>query len=122
MTIHRAPSRVMRHRTPVPVRGTGPSLVVVTTPNQLSLLSLITLATKGQFSAFQRADYPAHRTALLEVDLRRIAEESALADVEIAFTLWGRLPLSGWHYPAVVAALAPRRLSDNVAMIGRRCA
>jgi 2-polyprenyl-3-methyl-5-hydroxy-6-metoxy-1,4-benzoquinol methylase len=96
--------------------------VVVTTPNQLSLLSLLTLATKGQFSAFQRNDYPAHRTALLEIDLRRIAEESGLGEVEIAFTRWGRLPLSGWHYPAAFAALAPRRLSDNVAMIGRRCA
>jgi 2-polyprenyl-3-methyl-5-hydroxy-6-metoxy-1,4-benzoquinol methylase len=96
--------------------------VVVTTPNQLSLLSLLTLATKGQFSAFQQSDYPAHRTALLEIDLRRIAEESGLVDVEIAFTRWGRLPLCGWHYPAAFAARAPRRLSDNVAMIGRRCA
>jgi len=95
--------------------------VVVTTPNQLSVLSLLTLVAKGQFSAFQRGDYPAHRTALLEIDLRRMAAESGLADVEIAFTRWGRLPLSGWHYPAAIAALAPRRLSDNVAMIGRRC-
>jgi 2-polyprenyl-3-methyl-5-hydroxy-6-metoxy-1,4-benzoquinol methylase len=105
------------------VRVTKPGgWIVVTTPNQLSVLSLLTLATKGQFSAFQRGDYPAHRTALLEVDLRRIADETGLADVEIAFTRWGRLPLAGWHYPAAVAALAPRRLSDNVAMIGRRCA
>jgi 2-polyprenyl-3-methyl-5-hydroxy-6-metoxy-1,4-benzoquinol methylase len=96
--------------------------VVVTTPNQLSLLSLLTLATKGQFSAFQQSDYPAHRTALLEIDLRRIADECGLVDVEIAFTRWGRLPLCGWHYPAAFAARAPRRLSDNVAMIGRRCA
>ena len=95
---------------------------MVTTPNQLSVLSLLTLAAKGQFSAFQGGDYPAHRTALLEIDLRRIAGESGLGEVEIAFTRWGRLPLSGWHYPAAVAALAPRRLSDNVAMIGRRCA
>ena len=105
------------------VRVTKPGgWIVVTTPNQLSALSLLTLVTKGQFSAFQGRDYPAHRTALLDVDLRRIAHECGLADVEIAYTRWGRLPLSGWHYPASIAALAPRRLSDNVAMIGRRCA
>ena len=36
-------------------------LVVVTTPNQLSLLSLLTLVTKGQFNAFEEAPglYPA---------------------------------------------------------------
>jgi len=96
--------------------------IVVTTPNQVSLLSLLTLVTKGQFAAFQRRDYPAHRTALLEIDLCRIADECGLTDIEIAFTRWGRLPLTGWHYPAAVAALAPRRLSDNVALIGRRCA
>jgi SAM-dependent methyltransferase len=96
--------------------------VVVTTPNQLSALSLLTLVAKGRFSAFQEGDYPAHRTALLEIDLRRIAEESGLDEIAIAFTRWGRMPLSGWHYPAAIAALSPRRLSDNVAMIGRRCA
>jgi SAM-dependent methyltransferase len=96
--------------------------VVVTTPNQLSALSLLTLVAKGRFSAFQEGDYPAHRTALLEIDLRRIAEESGLDEIAIEFTRWGRMPLSGWHYPASIAALSPRRLSDNVAMIGRRCA
>jgi 2-polyprenyl-3-methyl-5-hydroxy-6-metoxy-1,4-benzoquinol methylase len=96
--------------------------IVVTTPNQLSALSLITLIAKGRFSAFQERDYPAHRTALLEIDLRRIAVESGIEQVSIEFTRWGRMPLSGWHYPASIAALSPRRLSDNVVMIGRRCA
>jgi 2-polyprenyl-3-methyl-5-hydroxy-6-metoxy-1,4-benzoquinol methylase len=96
--------------------------VVVTTPNQLSGLSLLTLLIKGQYSAFQSTDYPAHRTALLEVDLRRIATESGLSEIEVAYTQWGRVPLSPWHYPAAIAALAPRRLSDNVALIGRKCA
>ncbi len=96
--------------------------VVVTTPNQLSVLSMLTLMTKGQFSAFQAGDYPAHRTALLEIDLRRIAGETGLREIEIAYTCWGRLPLSAWHYPSALAALAPQRLSDNLALIGRRCA
>jgi 2-polyprenyl-3-methyl-5-hydroxy-6-metoxy-1,4-benzoquinol methylase len=96
--------------------------IVVTTPNQLSALSLLTLVLKGRFSAFQERDYPAHRTALLEIDLRRIAGECGLDAVEVAYSRWGRVPLTSWHYAAAVAALAPRRLSDNLAMIGRRCA
>lgn len=105
------------------VRVTKPDgWVVVTTPNQLSALSLLTLIAKGRFSAFQDGDYPAHRTALLEIDLRRIAAESGLDRIAVEYTRWGRLPLSGAHYPEAIAALAPRRLSDNVAIIGRRCA
>jgi len=95
--------------------------IVITTPNQLSALSLLTLVVKGRFSAFQERDYPAHRTALLEIDLRRIAAECGLEDVHVEYTRRGRVPLTAWHYPAPVAALAPRRLSDNLAMIGRRC-
>lgn len=94
--------------------------VVVTTPNQLSALSLLTLALKGRFSAFQDDAYPAHRTALLEIDLRRIMTECGLRDLAVTYTRLGRLPLSAWHYPGAVARLAPRRLSDNIVIAGRR--
>jgi len=48
------------------VRLTKPEgWVIVTTPNQLSLL---TLFVKHRFLAFQDVDYPAHLTALLEID------------------------------------------------------
>ena len=94
--------------------------VVITTPNQLSALSLLTLVVKGRFSGFQDTAYPAHRTALLEIDLRRILSECGLRDLAVTFTRLGRLPLSPWHYPDTVAALAPRRLSDNIVIVGRR--
>ena len=74
--------------------------IVITTPNQLSALSLLTLVVKGRFSAFQERDYPAHRTALLEIDLRRIAAECGLEDVHVEYTRRGRVPLTPWHYPA----------------------
>lgn len=95
-------------------------VVLLTTPNQLSLLSLLTLVVKGSFAAFQARDYPAHLTALLEIDLRRIFEETALGDARIAYTRFGRVPLTAWHYPEAIAGLAPRRLSDNVLIAGRR--
>lgn len=93
--------------------------VVVTTPNQLSALSLLTLVTKQRFSAFQDAQYPAHRTALLESDLRRLAADCGLHDIAVCYTRHGRLPLAGAHYPPVVAGLWPRGLSDNLMIIGR---
>ena len=73
-----------------------------------------------RFNAFTEANYPAHRTALLEIDLRRIFAEAGLRDTRVAFTRHGRLPLSARHYPDAVARLAPRRLSDNIVVIGRR--
>lgn len=95
-------------------------LVVVTTPNQLSVLSLLSLVTKRQFSAFQENSYPAHRTALLEIDLLRIAAECGLEVKEVAHTCRGRLPLTGLHYPAFASRLFPRALSDNVVLCAAR--
>jgi SAM-dependent methyltransferase len=94
--------------------------VIVTTPNQLSLLSLLTLVVKRRFSAFQDAHYPAHLTALLEVDLQRIAAECGLSEVAIAYSLRGRVALTSWHYPQFLARLFPRALSDNLLLVGRK--
>jgi 2-polyprenyl-3-methyl-5-hydroxy-6-metoxy-1,4-benzoquinol methylase len=94
--------------------------VIVTTPNQLSLLSLLTLVCKGRFNAFQDVHYPAHLTALLEVDLRRIAAECGLRAVSIGYSLEGRLILTPWRYPRVLTRLFPRALSDNLLLLGRR--
>jgi 2-polyprenyl-3-methyl-5-hydroxy-6-metoxy-1,4-benzoquinol methylase len=94
--------------------------VVVTTPNQLSVLSLLTLVIKHRFSAFQDVHYPAHLSALLEVDLRRIASECGLTDVCITYSLQGRLVLTPWHYPKSLSKLFPSILSDNLLLIGRK--
>jgi 2-polyprenyl-3-methyl-5-hydroxy-6-metoxy-1,4-benzoquinol methylase len=103
------------------VRLTRPGgWVVVTTPNQLSLLSKLTLVFKNQFNAFQDGSYPAHLTALLEIDLRRMAAECGLAEVAIAYSGEGRIPGVPWHYPRFLSRWFPRALSDNVLLCGRR--
>ena len=94
--------------------------VVMTTPNQLSVLSLLTLVAKRRFSAFQDAHYPAHRTALLESDLCRMAEASGLSVIEIGYSAQGRIPLTGGHYPAAASRRWPRRLSDNLMIVARK--
>jgi 2-polyprenyl-3-methyl-5-hydroxy-6-metoxy-1,4-benzoquinol methylase len=95
-------------------------LVVVTTPNQLSLLSKLTLVCKNQFNAFQEGCYPAHLTALLEIDLRRMAAECRLTEVGIAYTGRGRVPGTGWHYASALSRLMPQACSDNVLLVGRK--
>lgn len=92
--------------------------LVVTTPNQASALSVLSLAVTGRFPAFQEASYPVHRTALLPVDLERIATECGLSQIEIRYSLRGRIPLTALHYPALLARALPRALSDNVLMVG----
>jgi SAM-dependent methyltransferase len=94
--------------------------VVVTTPNQLSLLSLATLVRKQRFAAFQDVDYPAHLTALLPVDLVRVAGECGLRDVAVEFSGRGRIPWTGRHYPAWLGRRFPRACSDNVLLLARR--
>jgi 2-polyprenyl-3-methyl-5-hydroxy-6-metoxy-1,4-benzoquinol methylase len=103
------------------VRLTAPGgWVVVTTPNQLSLLSKLTLLLKNQFNAFQDRSYPAHLTALLEVDLRRMAGENGLVEVSVAYSRRGRLPGTPWHYPRWLSCCWPRGLSDNVLVVGKK--
>lgn len=95
-------------------------LVLVTTPNQLSAMSLMTLVLRQRFASFQDVHYPAHRTALLEVDLRRIAAEAGLEDVCVSYSLGGRMPFTGRHYPRALARRAPRLLSDTAILMGKK--
>lgn len=94
--------------------------VAVTTPNQESALSLLTLIVKRRFSAFQDSMFPMHRTALLSADLSRAASAAGLVSIALVFTERGRRPFSGRQYPASIAHLAPRYCSDNVLLIAQR--
>jgi 2-polyprenyl-3-methyl-5-hydroxy-6-metoxy-1,4-benzoquinol methylase len=96
--------------------------IIVTTPNQLSLLSKITLLIKNQFNAFQDGSYPAHLTALLESDLRRIALECGWVDVAIHYSGSGRMAMTSRRFPPSLSKTFPRVFSDNVLLIGRKAA
>jgi SAM-dependent methyltransferase len=95
--------------------------VVITTPNQLSLLSKASLLWKNQFSAFQEREglYPAHITALVEEDLKRIAREAGFDGeaLQVRYTSFGRIPGTARHWPSW---LKGRAFSDNVALLARR--
>jgi 2-polyprenyl-3-methyl-5-hydroxy-6-metoxy-1,4-benzoquinol methylase len=103
------------------VRITRPGgWLLVTTPNQRSLVSLGALLLKEHFSAFRDGSYPAHQTALLDTDLRRIAAENRLQDISITFTGAGRIPLTAAFYPPWFSRAFPRSLSDNVLLLARK--
>jgi SAM-dependent methyltransferase len=93
--------------------------IVVTTPNQLSWLSKLTLVICDEFNAFRAGSYPAHLTALLTVDLRRIAGECGWTEVIVEYTKRGRIPGTGRNWPTWISRLSPKRFSDNVLIAGR---
>ena len=96
-------------------------LLILTTPNQLSLMSKLTLVVRNEFNAFQEAPglYPSHITALLEADLRRIASESGFRDIIVDYTHSGRIPGTSFHWPARLG-LRGRLFSDNVLLRATR--
>jgi 2-polyprenyl-3-methyl-5-hydroxy-6-metoxy-1,4-benzoquinol methylase len=108
------------------VRLTAPGgWLVVTTPNQLSLLSKLTLLSKNEFVHFQERPglYPAHISALLEVDLVRMCRENGLEDVAVRYTGHGRIPFTPRDWPSFLRAVSGvkgRAFSDNVIVVARK--
>jgi len=94
--------------------------VIVTTPNQHSLLSKGTFLLRGEHGHFQEGSYPAHITALLEADLRRIAAECGLTEAAIEYSGSGRVPGTARQWPAALSRILPRALSDNLLLAARK--
>jgi hypothetical protein len=91
----------------------------------LSLLSKVCRVVNNEFVHFQERPglYPAHLSALLECDLRRIARESGWTDVAVAYTAEGRMPGTARHWPQWLPAREGwrgRAFSDNVVLSARR--
>ena len=97
-------------------------LVVISTPNQLSLLSKLCLVVKNEFVQFQERPglYPGHITALLELDLRRIALECGLREPLAIYSGHGRVPFTERSYPRFVSRTFPRACSDNIFLVARK--
>lgn len=96
--------------------------VVMTTPNNQSLRSLLSLLVNGHFVAFLDSCYPAHITALLECDLRRIFAEAGFESPVFSFTNEGGIPkMPGLKWQRVSLGLLRGRLfSDNLVLSARK--
>jgi 2-polyprenyl-3-methyl-5-hydroxy-6-metoxy-1,4-benzoquinol methylase len=99
--------------------------LVVTTPNQLSVLSKLGLLTKNEFVHFQERPglYPAHISALLEIDLVRMCRENQLENVAVRYSAQGRIPFTGRNWPRPLrgsTGALGRAFSDNILVIAHK--
>jgi 2-polyprenyl-3-methyl-5-hydroxy-6-metoxy-1,4-benzoquinol methylase len=89
---------------------------LITTPNQISLVSKLCLFARDQLQHFQDASYPAHITALLPMDLQRISAEAGLAVKTVCYTDDGVIPRTNKKWQ-VIPFLTGKWFSDNVAVV-----
>lgn len=96
--------------------------LVISTPNNESWRSLISLLARGHFAGFTGASYPAHITALLRRDIRRILTEAGFEEIDFAFTGSGAVPgftSRSWQ-EIPIGNFRGVRFSDNVICTARR--
>lgn len=97
-------------------------LLLLSTPNQESLRSLLSLTVRGHHVAFTGTSYPAHITALVREDLRRVLCEAGFATPEFRFSARGAVPgLTRLDWGRLSGGLLRGpRFSDNVLAITRK--
>lgn len=97
-------------------------VLLLTMPNQESLRSYAALLLRGHFVGFLDSCYPAHITALLRADLRRICHECHFDSPAFAFSNHGVVPKltsTTWQQLSF-GGLSGRWFSDNLGMVARR--
>lgn len=67
----------------------------ITTPNNINFISRLFFLFKGQHRYFQDASYPAHISALLPIDMYRIAGEAGLRIISVHYNHHDVLPFLG---------------------------
>ena len=94
--------------------------IMITTPNPASLLSLVSLAVRGEFSAFRQSSNPASITPVLAVDLLRMLDEAGFTDITLDFSMRGRVPFCrAHHYQTLLPFLRGRLWSDDFRCIAQ---
>lgn len=96
--------------------------LILTTPNPVSVRSLLSLAVRGHYVDFLDSSYPAHITPVLPMDLSRILRESGFSNYEIIFSDRGVLPV--WTSVTWQALsfknLRGQRFSDHIFVIAKK--
>ena len=96
--------------------------LLVTTPNQESLRSLLSLMLRGHYVDFLDGSYPAHITPLVRTDFVRLCAENGFEPPRFRYSNAGGLPGApyvSWQRVSM-GLLTGRLFSDNVAMGSRK--
>jgi 2-polyprenyl-3-methyl-5-hydroxy-6-metoxy-1,4-benzoquinol methylase len=95
--------------------------LVLTTPNQETLRSYLTLIFRGHFAYFTGANYPAHITALLRMDLVRICAETGFSEPRFVYSGYGWMPITRMSWQRFsFDRLRGRLFSDNLGLVVTR--
>jgi len=97
-------------------------LAIVSTPNNESWRSLLSLWLRGHHIAFLDGSYPAHITALVRKDINRILSEAGFEAPSFRFTDDGGIPgmpTNSWQKISA-GGLRGLRFSDNLIDISRK--
>ncbi|MEH2319940.1 class I SAM-dependent methyltransferase [Nostoc sp.] len=94
-------------------------IIIFSTPNNESWRALIALLLQGHFVLFSDTCYPAHITALLRKDIRRILGEVGFSEPTFVFTNLGGIPkLPQFKWQQISGGLLKGlRYSDNLLTI-----
>jgi len=97
-------------------------LLVLTTPNPLSLPSLMVLMLRGVFRSFQDGPgrYPGQKTAILPIDGERMAREAGLVVERMDYSGRCRLPRLTRPVQTWLPFLGGRSFSDNFRIVARK--
>ncbi|MGZ4787332.1 MAG: class I SAM-dependent methyltransferase [Terriglobales bacterium] len=97
-------------------------LAIISTPNNETWRSLLSLWLRGHHIAFLDGSYPAHITALVRKDLERVLVEAGFEAPVFRFTNQGGIPgmpTTTWQKISA-GALSGLRFSDNLIAISRK--
>ena len=97
-------------------------IIIFSTPNNESWRALIALLLQGHFVLFSDTCYPAHITALLRKDIRRILGEAGFSEPTFVFTNLGgipKLPQVTWQQVSA-GVLKGLHYSDNLFTIAHK--
>ncbi len=88
--------------------------LLISTPNNESYTSLLSLLVKGNFSSFVGKCYPAHITPVLCMDAVRMAQEVGFREIQLNWSNRGRMPGLNLHWQSLFGPLlGGKRFSDN---------
>jgi 2-polyprenyl-3-methyl-5-hydroxy-6-metoxy-1,4-benzoquinol methylase len=100
--------------------------VILSTPNVESLLSTVSLMMRGYFNGFGAADYPAHITPLLSIDLERIFKEAKFEAWNIRYSGHGRVIKNDRHWQELLPfglgknLFRGKRFSDQIFIVAKK--